>query len=254
MEIIVADDGSTDHSQNLIEKNYKNVQFVSQQHQGVSAARNRGIKQARGNWIALLDSDDAWKPEKLELQVQALAENIAFKVIHTNETWIRNGKGLSQMKKHRKYGGNIFKHCLPLCVISPSSVMIHQDIFDKVGYFDESLPVCEDYDYWLRMCCQFPVLFLDQALIIKYGGHEDQLSTKYWGMDRFRIQALVNILNTDYLIETDRRVAVEILLKKIDIYLKGARKRNNMLFVDEFQSIQERYDNEFTKGSLRLDE
>ena len=254
MEIIVADDGSTDHSQNLIENNYKNVQFVSQQHQGVSAARNRGIKQARGNWIALLDSDDAWKPEKLELQVQALAENIAFKVIHTNETWIRNGEGLSQMKKHRKYGGNIFKHCLPLCVISPSSVMIHQDIFDKVGYFDESLPVCEDYDYWLRMCCQFPVLFLDQALIIKYGGHEDQLSTKYWGMDRFRIQALVNILNTDYLIETDRRVAVEILLKKIDIYLKGARKRNNMLFVDEFQSIQERYDNEFTKGSLRLDE
>jgi glycosyltransferase involved in cell wall biosynthesis len=254
MEIIVADDGSSDHSQNLIENNYKNVQFVSQQHQGVSAARNRGIKQARGNWIALLDSDDAWKPEKLELQVQALAENIAFKVIHTNETWIRNGKSLRQMKKHRKYGGNIFKHCLPLCVISPSSVMIHQDIFDKVGYFDESLPVCEDYDYWLRMCCQFPVLFLDQALIIKYGGHEDQLSTKYWGMDRFRIQALVNILNTDYLIETDRRVAVEILLKKIDIYLKGARKRNNMLFVDEFQSIQERYDNEFTKGSLRLDE
>jgi glycosyltransferase involved in cell wall biosynthesis len=254
MEIIVADDGSSDHSQNLIENNYKNVQFVSQQHQGVSAARNRGIKQARGNWIALLDSDDAWKPEKLELQVQALAENIAFKVIHTNETWIRNGKSLRQMKKHRKYGGNIFKHCLPLCVISPSSVMIHQDIFDKVGYFDESLPVCEDYDYWLRMCCRFPVLFLDQALIIKYGGHEDQLSTKYWGMDRFRIQALVNILNTDYLIETDRRVAVEILLKKIDIYLKGARKRNNMLFVDEFQSIQERYDNEFTKGSLRLDE
>ena len=254
MEIIVADDGSTDHSQKLIENNYKNVQFVSQQHQGVSAARNRGIKQARGNWIALLDSDDAWKPEKLELQVQALAENIAFKVIHTNETWIRNGKSLRQMKKHRKYGGNIFKHCLPLCVISPSSVMIHQDIFDKVGYFDESLPVCEDYDYWLRMCCRFPVLFLDHALIIKYGGHEDQLSTKYWGMDRFRIQALVNILNTDYLIETDRRVAVEILLKKIDIYLKGARKRNNMLFVDEFQSIQERYDNEFTKGSLRLDE
>ena len=254
MEIIVADDGSTDHSQNLIETNYKNVQFVSQQHQGVSAARNRGIKQARGNWIALLDSDDAWKPEKLELQVQALAENISFKVIHTNETWIRNGEGLRQMKKHRKYGGNIFKHCLPLCVISPSSVMIHQDIFEKVGYFDESLPVCEDYDYWLRMCCRFPVLFLDQALIIKYGGHEDQLSTKYWGMDRFRIQALVNILNTDYLIETDRRVAVEILLKKIDIYLKGAKKRSNMLFVDEFQSIQERYDNEFTKGSLRLDE
>ena len=254
MEIIVADDGSTDHSENLIENNYKSVQFVSQQHQGVSAARNRGIKQARGNWIALLDSDDAWKPEKLELQVQALAENIAFKVIHTDETWVRNGKGLSQMKKHRKYGGNIFKHCLPLCVISPSSVMIHQDIFDEVGYFDENLPVCEDYDYWLRMCCRFSVLFLDQALIIKYGGHEDQLSTKHWGMDRFRIQALANILNTDFLIETDRRAAVEILLRKIDIYLKGARKRNNMLFVDEFQSIQERYDNEFTKGSLRLDE
>jgi glycosyltransferase involved in cell wall biosynthesis len=254
MEIIVADDGSSDHSQKLVERNYKDVQFISQQHQGVSAARNLGIKKARASWIALLDSDDAWKPEKLELQTQALVENPAFKVVHTNETWIRNGQPLKQMKKHRKYGGNIFKQCLPLCVISPSSVMIHKDIFDEVGYFDENLPVCEDYDYWLRMCCRFPVLFLDEALIIKYGGHKDQLSKQYWGMDRFRIQALAKILSTETLIDTDRKATIEMILRKIDIYLKGASKREHIRAVDDFQSLREHYETEYRGGCLSPDE
>ena len=132
--------------------------------------------------------------------------------------------------------------------------MIHQDIFKEVGYFDENLPVCEDYDYWLRMCCRFPVLFLDQALIFKYGGHEDQLSKEYWGMDRFRIQALANILDTKFLNEYDRRAAINMLLRKIDIYQKGAKKRNNNLSVDAFLALQEHYADEYANNSLSPNE
>ncbi len=241
MEIIVVDDGSTDHSRQFIKDKYAHARLLCQENKGVSAARNLGIKQAKGEWIGLLDSDDAWLPEKLELQYQALMNNKKFKIIHTNETWIRDGKAVKQMEKHRKYGGFIFQRCLPLCAISPSSILLHQDIFKDVGLFNEDLPVCEDYDMWLRICCRYPVLYLDQALIIKHGGHDDQLSRQYWGMDRFRIQALANILDTEDLKEDDRKATIEMIVEKISIYLNGARKHGNDELVFEFRSLQDRY-------------
>lgn len=240
-EIIVVDDGSTDQSVSFLRKTYPHIRLLQQQHRGVSAARNLGIKVASGDWLALLDSDDAWQPAKLEQQSKALMAHNDYKVIHTNETWIRNGKEINQLKKHRKYGGYIFQKCLPICAMSPSSVMFHQDVIEEVGLFNEKLPVCEDYDMWLRICCRFPVLFLDQALVIKYGGHGDQLSRQYWGMDRFRIQALAGILATDYLTEDDRNAAIKIMLEKISIYMKGARKHGNNYFVDEFLLLEQRY-------------
>jgi glycosyltransferase involved in cell wall biosynthesis len=241
MEVIVVDDGSTDHSRQFIKDKYKHVRLLCQEHKGVSAARNLAIKEAKGEWLALLDTDDAWLPEKLALQYKALVSNKDYKLVHTNEIWMRDGKVLNQMEKHRKYGGFIFQRCLPLCAISPSSIMIHRDVFADVGLFNESLPVCEDYDMWLRICCRYPVLFLEQALIIKHGGHDDQLSRQYWGMDRFRIQALANILDSEDLQEGDRRATIEIMLAKISIYLNGARKHDNNEFVKEFNSLQQRY-------------
>ncbi len=240
-EIIVVDDGSSDHSERLIIEKYPDVRLLSQPHRGVSAARNLGITEAKGEWLALLDSDDAWLPEKLALQYTALMSDSRYKVSHTNETWIRNGLPLKQLKKHRKYGGYIFKHCLPLCAMSPSSTLIRRDIFDDVGLFDEDLPVCEDYDMWLRICSRYPVVFLDQALIIKYGGHEDQLSQQYWGMDRFRIRALANILDNGDLQADDYNAALKMLLDKTGIFLKGARKRGNEKFVNEFEVLQRQY-------------
>jgi len=241
MEVIVVDDGSSDESQQFVRKNYEHVRLLTQVHLGVSAARNKGIREASGDWIALLDSDDMWLPEKLKLQYEALQNNKEYLVAHTNEAWVHNGEPLKQMKKHRKHGGNIFQYCLPLCVISPSSVIIHRNVFDKVGMFNEHYPVCEDYDMWLRVCCHFPVLFLDKTLIVKFGGHQDQLSHKYWGMDRFRIQALADILETSCLNTSDREAVVETILKKITIYLNGARKHGNKEMVAEFNALKLRY-------------
>jgi glycosyltransferase involved in cell wall biosynthesis len=236
-EIIVVDDGSTDNTQELIKNEFANIIYVKQVNKGISAARNTGINLASSDWICLLDSDDSWQTNKLEKQVQELDKHPEYLICHTNETWYRNGEVLNQGSKHEKSGGHIFQRCLPLCAISPSSVMIHKIIFDTVGLFDESLPACEDYDMWLRICCKYPVLFLDEALTNKYGGHDDQLSRKYWGMDRFRIIALEKIIESNDLNEINQQAAINMLLSKIRIFLKGAEKHGENEYCERFRSL-----------------
>jgi glycosyltransferase involved in cell wall biosynthesis len=226
-EIIVIDDGSTDGTDKIIINSYPDIILLKQKNRGVSCARNNGIKNAKGTWITLLDSDDEWLPEKLEKQLMTLQDNSSSQICHTDEIWIRNGVRVNPMKKHRKYGGNIYKYCLPLCVISPSSVMIHKDIFKDVGLFDENLPVCEDYDLWLRICSRYPVLYLRKKLIKKYGGHDDQLSLRYWGMDRFRIRALEKMINDPILSENNRKATVATAINKGRILQKGFLKHNH---------------------------
>ena len=223
-EIIVIDDGSTDGTDEVIKNSYPDVILLKQENRGVSCARNNGIKNAKGTWVALLDSDDEWLPVKLEKQLLALQENSSSKICHTDEIWIRNGVHVNPMKKHRKYGGNIYKYCLPLCVISPSSIIIHKEIFKDIGLFDENIPVCEDYDLWLRICSRYPVLYLQDKLIKKYGGHDDQLSRQYWGMDRFRIRALEKMINDPVLSEKDRMATVATAINKARILKKGLMK------------------------------
>ena len=224
-EVIVVDDGSSDGTDDYVRRHFPQARYIRQSNQGVSAARNCGIAIARGEWLAFLDSDDEWLPQKLATQCQTLEANPAYRVCHSNEIWVRRGRRVNPMKKHAKSGGNIFQRCLPRCVISPSSVMIHRSVMETVGKFDEALPTCEDYDLWLRVCAVYAVLYIDQPLIIKYGGHPDQLSRRYPAMDRFRIEALENIIRHDTLSRADRQAALSMLLQKIRIYTDGAQKR-----------------------------
>ncbi len=233
-EIIIVDNGSTDGTRDMIQSDFAMVTYVTELKRGVSAARNKGISIANGQWIALLDSDDAWLPAKLEQQLKAYNDNKNVRLIHTDEIWYRKGKRVNQMKKHKKRGGNIFEYCLPLCCISPSSVLLHKDLVKDVGLFDENLPACEDYDMWLRITAKEPVLYVDEPLTVKYGGHEDQLSSKYWGMDRFRIQSLEKIL-TNKLLTSSQEVAVRKEMKrKINVLIQGGIKRGNTDIVDTY--------------------
>jgi len=227
-EIILIDDGSTDNTDQLINDNYPDIKYIWQENRGIGHARNTGISNANGSWIAFLDSDDEWLLSKLSNQLHALQIEPDFKICHTNEIWIRNGRRVNPMKKHKKSGGLIFNNCLPLCFISPSSVIIHRSVFDQYGMFDPSLPVCEDYDLWLRLCAFLPVLYLEKPQIIKYGGHQDQLSHKYWGMDRFRIIALENIVANSEISSDNKFAAIQILFDKIEIYIEGALKRGKI--------------------------
>ena len=234
LEIIVVDDGSTDGTEAMIKSDYDFVKFIKQKNKGVSAARNIGIKVSIGEWICFLDSDDEWKKDKLEKQINAMKSNPGYKFFHSNEIWIKNGLRINQKKKHKKYGGDIFDKCLDMCRISPSSVMIDKTVFDEVGNFNEYLVVCEDYELWLRICDKYRVFFIDEPLIIKYGGHQGQLSYSIESIENHRIKALEYLI-LENLDRKNKRHAIQMLLSKLNIYLKGLvkRKKNDEIAVYE---------------------
>jgi len=240
-EVIVVDDGSTDDSAEMVKRCFPEVVYIYQDNCGVSSARNKGIAKSRSEWITFLDSDDEWLPGKLAVQRDYLSRNDDYRVCHTEEIWIRDGRRVNPMKKHAKKGGWIFQHCLPLCAMSPSSVMIHRQIFSEVGDFDEDLPACEDYDLWLRITARYPVLFITEPMILKYGGHSDQLSRRFWGMDRFRIKALEKIIAEPCLSEENRSAAIAMLQEKARVYIQGAQKRGKADEVAQYQLLMNHY-------------
>ena len=235
-ELIVVDDGSTDETTLMI-KRFPQVIYLQKTNSGVSRTRNLGIRRAKGEWIAFLDSDDEWLPQKLEKQMEYLNAHPEIKIFQTEEIWIRNGKRVNSMKKHKKYGGNIFKECLPLCIVSPSAVIIKREIFDEVGLFDENFPACEDYDLWLRIAARFPIGLMDEPLIIKYGGHEDQLSRTIPSLDLYRIESLRKIIQSGILSTEQKIWAQNELEKKCLIYGKGCLKRGKKSEAEKFLSL-----------------
>lgn len=241
-ELIVVDDGSTDGTSEALGQYGGRVKIIQHPHnRGVSAARNTGLLRSRGKYIAFLDSDDLWVKGKLKTQVAFLDENPHYPLCYTDEIWIRRGKRVNPMKKHSKYSGWIFEKCLPLCIISPSSAMMRRMLFSKVGLFDEALPVCEDYDFWLRVSLRFPIFFIDKKLIIKRGGHPDQLSHRSWGNDRYRVIALEKLLSDPLLKPGERGMVLEEMRKKCQILSKGFLKRGNELEGRYYQEVMKRY-------------
>jgi len=223
-ELIVVDDGSSDDTAIFCESNRQRLRYFRQENSGPSAARNLGIARAQGVYLTFLDSDDLWAPRKLEIQIEFMKMHPQAMVCYTDEIWIRRGVRVNQKKKHRKYSGWIFEHCVPLCIVSPSSVLMRRDFFDRAGLFDETLPVCEDYDLWLRASLQFPFHYIDTPLITKRGGRKDQLSAA-WGLDCYRVRALQALLRDANLEPEQKQLALKTLLRKASILEQGFRKR-----------------------------
>ena len=240
-EIIVVDDGSQDGTKELVKRKYPFVKLIRQENQGVSNARNRGNLTSKGNWIALLDSDDEWTRCKLFEQCRFVESSPERLLIHTDEKWIRDGAPLSQRSYHRKTGGRLFMRSLYRCLISPSSAMLNRSLFEKYGLFDENLPACEDYDLWLRICLHEKVNFVPAPLVIKYGGHADQLSKTVTILDRYRIIALTKLLKKNDLEPRQCRAVKSVLEKKINLVIKGAARHKNYELITHLEKLRGTY-------------
>ena len=127
----------------------------------------------------------------------------------------------------KKQSGYFFERSLDLCLVSPSAVMIKTSLFETLGLFDEDLPACEDYDLWLRVGASIPIFLIDQALVIKRGGHADQLSSND-GLDKYRIRSIKKLLASDTLSHNQREAALAVLRKKCQIYASGCKKRGKL--------------------------
>lgn len=228
-EIIVVDDGSTDNTAAALKDYVPLIRYLRQPvNRGVSAARNRGIKSSTAPWTAFLDSDDYWLKQKLQVQMEFLERHPAAIACQTQEVWIRRGRRVNPRRKHKKPSGDIFEQSLRLCLVSPSSVIVKRVVFEEVGFFDEALPAGEDYDLWLRISCRYPIYLIDEELVVKEGGHEDQLSRRFISLDRFRIRAIVRLIKSGILTVDQTRAALEELSIKCRIYGKGCIKRGRM--------------------------
>ncbi len=235
-EIIVVDDGSTDETGEVVQSFACDIRYIYQENRGVSAARNVALQRARGDFIAFLDSDDLWKRDKIGVQMSLMNTVSRTMMCYTEETWIRHGIFVNPKKRHQKYSGWIFDKVLPLCLISLSSAVFRREVFEKIGSFDEDLPVCEDYDFGIRLAHRYPVYFLTRSLIVKRGGHGDQLSQRYWGMDRFRIKALEKALSMDLSPHQRGLVQTEIV-KKSRVLVNGFAKRGKTADAEKYRKL-----------------
>jgi len=225
-QLIVVDDGSTDGTKNVLSSFTNKIRCLyHNSNLGVSAARNTGIRESDAALIAFLDSDDRWLSEKLAVQMDFFREHPEVLVCQTDEIWIRKGRRVNPGKKHVKPSGDIFEPSLKLCLVSPSAVMLKRTLLEEVGLFDEDLPACEDYDLWLRIACRYPVHLIREQLIFKEGGAPDQLSSRYMGMDRFRIKSLVKLIRSGALNEQQIEAILKELRHKCRVYGNGCLKR-----------------------------
>lgn len=246
-EVIVVDDGSTDGTEAALRPLSGRIRYLRMgasglAPSGVAAARNAGARIAAGKWIAFLDSDDLWRPLKLYRQLAFHQGDSKCSVSQTDEVWIRDGVRVNPCAHHRKPQGDIFLASLKRCLVSPSAVLMRRDLFLSVGGFDESLPVCEDYDLWLRLGNRVPFGLVEEPLVVKRGGHADQLSRRYWGMDRFRVASLVKLLGSGEVTGSRRSAAIDVLREKCVILAQGARRRGRDEEADDYMAVVGRYE------------
>jgi len=287
-ELIIVDDGSTDYTKEIVDKYLKGaaskvevigehgqgtqyvlrstnlnrytlnaippipIHYYYQNNKGPAAARNKGIKEAKGEFICFLDSDDRFRKQKLKMTYDYIKEYPQYKIFHTEEVWYRNGKILSQKAYHKKPDGYAFESSLRICSISMSTAAIKKEIFNEIGIFDETMPACEDYDFWLRVTSLYPAKLIPSPLTIKEGGHPNQQSKKFAALDRFRIYAIDKILTLERLSDEQKKCAIKELNRKCNIYIKGAKKRGKEKEVEYYSNLARKWENNVGRAETTI--
>ena len=243
-ELVVMDDGSTDDTEKLpiLHQNENRLKYIRMSsNRGVSAARNAGVASTTAPFLAFLDSDDQWLPKKLEKQVSWLNRHADMNIVQTKEIWIRHGSRVNPPKTHEKFQGDLFGASLERCMVTPSSVMLTRELFEQTGGFNESLPACEDYDLWLRITSHYEAGLVNEYLLKRYGGHEDQLSATVPVLDRYRIQSLLALLKSTALRPDQEALVRKNLVKRAAILSRGCEKHGKPEEYERYRKIMQQH-------------
>jgi glycosyltransferase involved in cell wall biosynthesis len=175
-ELIIIDDGSKDNTKEAIKPFEGKIKYIYQNNGGISNARNRGIQESSGQYIAFLDSDDYWAPQKLEVQVKILDENPRVGIVYARMPIVNEHGEILGMKPNGISGKN-FQELLRVWGDLPtSSVMTRRECFDRVGVFDNDLPPMEDIDMWLRIAHSYEIYEVEGQTLAYYWRHDHQIT------------------------------------------------------------------------------
>jgi len=228
-EIIIVDDGSTDKTPEILrkyaEKFPQKIRVIVQKNSGVSVARNTGIAASKGEYLAFLDHDDLWLPEKLERQVDLLDANKELGLVYS-DSYIIDEKGElkgtfihSIMSKNiircEKFRGNIFNELFCVDFIPLLTVVVRKEVLKRVGNFDPKYKISEDYDLFLKIAQIYPVDFIDQPLA-KYRMHSGGASKNLETRIKEDLQIMEYWLNKKP--ELKKELGYKIKLKKATLY------------------------------------
>ncbi len=190
----------------------------------------------------LLALESIIKQTYKEIRVIIVDDGSNIGINYLISKFLKTNKNYIEKSRNRIY--YIYQRCGGISrarIISPSAVIMKREVFFKTGLFDENFEVCEDYEFWLRLSLDYPILFLPEKLIVKQGGHNSQLSRKYEAMDRFRIEAIEKLINTRKLDADKYSAAVNELIKKINIYINGCKKRGKTNEAERYSRMLEKY-------------
>ena len=206
-------------------------------NRGPAFTRNYGASLGLAPYIAFLDSDDLWHPEKLEHAMAAFALDTNLLWWHSNELWLRHGQPAKQKTIHRKQGGQFFERALERCLISPSAVVLQRNFFTTISGFAPAFRLCEDYELWLRLLLRAPIGYSDEPLTIKRAGDWPQLSSAR-EIDRYRVLAMHRVwrLSRHEMPEHWRTALLDECVRKCTLLVGGAAKHQNERGLRRYQA------------------
>lgn len=242
IQLIIINDGSTDNTEGVIKNMIANknltrdIEYYSQDNQGVCRTLNRGIKLSKGKYIASIGSDDIWIKDKIEKQVTFLERNNEIGLVFTDTFFIKNKSKLAlrhtdykpDIKKYFLKGiqnVNIHNKLLYDCFIPAISVMMRKDCLEIVGYYDEDLP-SEDYNMWLRFTMHYPIAFIDEALAYQRK-HDKNASGKIYKS----FSAIAKIVQKNYLEGSLKNKPIKAIFVYIAFFIKATINRTRRIFL-----------------------